>query len=382
MSTETSAQSASLVVAGAAPIERAGQGDPGRVRLRVQKTYKMFVGGQFVRSESGRYFQVSDVAGPGQGGVENIARASRKDGRDAVKIAHGAWAGWAGKTAYNRGQILYRLAEVMEARSQELADELYRSLALSPEQARAEVEDSIDRVVSFAGWSDKFSSLLCSSNPVAGPHFNFTVPEPMGVVAVVAPRRPSLLGLVSAVLPIVVSGNTCVVLVSEDDPRTAITWSECLATSDLPGGVINLLTGQASEVAPHLAKHQEVAALDLWTDDDSLARSLEEFGVATVKRTRRHVPGSTDFSSPALSGLLAIERFIEQKTVWHPAGVLRAARPRAPGGAWILGDDAAPRAPPHSYSHRKIQARGAGGIRPPLTPDQRTQRAWARPAEP
>lgn len=294
---------------------------PGRLRLRVQKTYKMYVGGQFIRSESGRYFQVSDVAGPGQGGSENIARASRKDGRDAVKVAHAAWSGWAGKTAYNRGQILYRLAEVMEARASELTDELVRSLALSPEQARAEVEQATDRVVSFAGWSDKFQPLLCSSNPVAGPHFNFSVPESMGVVAIIAPRRPSLLGLVTALMPVVVAGNTCVVLASEEDPRTAITWSECLATSDLPGGVINILTGQASEVAPHLAKHQEIAALDLWTDDDALAKTLEEQAVATVKRTRRHATSSVDFSHASLESLRTIERFLELKTVWHPVGV-------------------------------------------------------------
>ena len=293
----------------------------GRLRLRVQKTYKMFVGGQFVRSESGRYFQVTDASGAGQGAAENIPLASRKDGRDAVKIAHGAWPGWSGRTAYNRGQILYRLAEVMEARADELSHEIHRSLALPEGDARAEVERSIDRVVSFAGWSDKFQALLCSSNPVAGPHFNFSVPESMGVVAVLAPPRPSLLGLVSAVLPIVVAGNACVVLVSEADPRTALSWGECLATSDLPSGVINLLSGKASEVAPHLARHQEVAALDLWTDDDALARQLEDLAVGTVKRVRRHLLTATDFSSASLEGLASIERFVELKTVWHPVGV-------------------------------------------------------------
>lgn len=292
-----------------------------RLRLRVQKTYKMFVGGQFIRSESGRYFQVSDVSGAGQGTVENLPLASRKDGRDAVKTAHGAWGGWSGKTAYNRGQILYRLAEVMEARSQELVDELLRSLALSPEQAREEVERSIDRVVSFAGWSDKFQSLLCSSNPVAGPHFNFSVPESMGVVAVVAPRRPSLLGLVTAVLPVITAGNTCIVLASEEDPRTAISWCECVATSDMPGGVINVLTGKVAEVAPHLARHQEVAALDLWLDDDSLAFQLEELAVGTVKRVRRHTSSQVDFSSSSLESLHTLERFVEMKTVWHPVGI-------------------------------------------------------------
>lgn len=288
---------------------------PGRVRLRVQKTYKMFVGGQFIRSESGRYFQVKDT----EGKLENVARGSRKDGRDAVKVAHAAWAGWSGRTAYNRGQILYRLAEVMESRHAELVQELVRG-GLAPAKAEAEVDASIDRVVVFAGWADKFQSLLASSNPVAGPHFGFSVPESMGVVAAVAPDAPSLLGLVTVILPIITSGNTVVVVASEKDPRTAVTFSECLATSDLPGGVVNVLTGQAKEIAPHLAKHQEVAALDVWTDDASLAKSLEVDGVATVKRVRVHGVAGTSFAAESLEGLYPIERFIELKTVWHPAG--------------------------------------------------------------
>jgi delta 1-pyrroline-5-carboxylate dehydrogenase len=290
-------------------------------RLRVQKTYKMYVGGQFIRSESGRYTQVIDVAGEDEGAAENIARASRKDGRDAVKTAHGAWSGWSGRTAYNRGQILYRLGEVMESRTTELAHELRRSLGLSAAESRAEVERATDRVIAFAGWADKYQSLLCSSNPVAGPHFNFSVSEPMGVVVVVAPPRPSLLGLVTAILPVIVSGNVCLVLASEADPRTAITFSECLATSDLPGGVVNLLTGSVAEVAPHLARHQEVAALDLWIDDDALATSLETEAVATVKRVRRHLPARTDFTSDSHESLRTIERFLELKTIWHPVGV-------------------------------------------------------------
>jgi acyl-CoA reductase-like NAD-dependent aldehyde dehydrogenase len=294
---------------------------PARLRLRVQKTYKMFVGGQFVRSESGRYFQVTDVAGDEAGSIENIARASRKDGRDAVKAALAAQPGWAARTAYNRGQILYRLAEVMEARGAELAGEIVRSLGVDEADAAAEVEAAVDRVIAFAGWSDKYQSLLASSNPVSGPHFNFSVPEPMGVVALVAPARPSLLGLVTALLPVVVSGNTVVALVSEDDPRTAVTFSECLATSDLPGGVINLLTGQAAEVGPHLAKHYEVAALDVWTSDDALARSLEELAVNTVKRVRRHDVAPGSFGDACHESLRSIERFIETKTVWHPVGV-------------------------------------------------------------
>ena len=292
-----------------------------RARLRVQKAYKMFVGGAFVRSESGRYLQVKDVAGDRAGEVENVARASRKDGRDAVKAAHAAFAGWSARTAYNRGQILYRLAEVAEGRASELANELHRSLGGPREAAVREVERAIDRVITFAGWSDKYQSLLASSNPVAGPHFNFTVPEPMGVVAIVAPRRPSLLGLVTAVLPVVVAGNVCVVLASEDDPRSAMTFAECLATSDMPGGVVNLLTGKVAEVAPHLAKHAEVNALDLWLDDGALGDELEAAAVDTVKRTRRHRVAPAEVGDEKHGGLRAIERFLELKTVWHPVGV-------------------------------------------------------------
>lgn len=294
----------------------------GRLRLAVQKTYKMYVGGQFVRTESGRYAQVKDVAGENVGAVENISRASRKDGRDAVKVALEAQPGWAKRTAYNRGQILYRLGEVMEARAAELVAEIVRSTGASQTNAQREVEAAIDRVIAFAGWSDKYQSLLASSNPVAGPHFNFSVPEPMGVVAVIAPRLPSLLGLVTAFLPIVVSGNVAVVLASEDDPRTAITFSECLATSDMPGGVVNILTGDVAEVAPHLAKHYDVAALDIWTQDDALAKSLEEQAVNTVKRVRRHAVAPERFGDASFEGLRAIERFLELKTVWHPVGVL------------------------------------------------------------
>lgn len=290
-------------------------------RVRVQKAYKIYVGGAFVRSESGRYVQVTDVAGDEVGLVENVALSSRKDGRDAVKAAHGAIGSWAGKTAYNRGQILYRLGEVMEGRRAELTSEIHRSVGGTREDARDEVLASIDRVISFAGWADKFQSLLASSNPVAGPHFTFSVPEPMGVVAVVAPRRPTLLGLVSAILPVIVSGNTCVVLASEDDPRTAVTFCECLATSDMPGGVVNLLTGRVKEVAPHLARHQEVQALDLWLDDQELVKELETLGVATVKRVRRHAVAGVDFADERFAGLSSLAPFLETKTFWHPIGV-------------------------------------------------------------
>lgn len=301
---------------------RSGLGDRrAGVRLGVQKTYKLYVGGQFVRSESGRYSQAKDVAGGTPGAVQNVAKASRKDGRDAVSAAAGALAAWSGKTAYNRGQILYRLAEMMEARATELGASLVRSLGVSGDDARREVEASIDRAVAYAGWADKYQSLLATSNPVAGPHFNFSVPEPVGVVAIVAPSRPSLLGLVSAVLPVITAGNVCVVLASEADPRTALVFAEALATSDLPGGVVNVLTGSVKEVAPHLAKHMEVGALDLWLEDGDLAKGLEEAATVNVKRVRRRALAEAAFyDCEAMESPLAIERFVETKTVWHPAG--------------------------------------------------------------
>ncbi len=311
--------SAKKKAADAAIVPSNGAAVPGRAR--VQKAYKIYIGGAFVRSESGRYFQVKDLGGDEPGLVENVALSSRKDGRDAVKAAHAAGAGWAGKTAYNRGQILYRLGEVMEARRAELTSELERSTGRGRDAAREEVLASVDRVISFAGWADKYQSLLASSNPVAGPHFNVSVPEPMGVVAVVAPRRPSLLGLVSAVLPVIVSGNTCVVLASEEDPRTAVTFCECVATSDMPGGVLNLLTGKVSEVAPHLARHMEVQALDLWLDDAELTRELETLAVATVKRVKKRGVAEVDFRDDRLAGLSSLTPFLELKTFWHPMGM-------------------------------------------------------------
>ncbi len=291
------------------------------VRLRVQKTYKLFVNGQFIRSESGRSRQVMDQDGDEQGLGENVPRASRKDARDAVRAAVDAFGSWSARTAYNRGQILYRLAEVMEARATELARELNRALALSFDEARREVDAAIDRAVHFAGWSDKFQSLLASSNPVAGPHFNFSVPEPMGVVAIVAPPRPSLLGLLAALLPVIVSGNTCVVLVSEEDPRTPLTFAECLATSDLPAGVVNLLSAPVAEVAPHLAKHMDVASLALWNVEPNLRRALELDAASNVKRVRSFQATEAELLQAPSKGLVMIERFIELKTIWHPMGL-------------------------------------------------------------
>ena len=286
----------------------------------IRKAYKMYVGGAFVRSESGRYTQVAERADSPDGPKENIPMASRKDGRDAVVAARGAWDGWAARTAFNRGQILYRLGEMLDARKAELAASLERG-GLSAKEAAREVDATVDRAIAYAGWTDKYQSLFSSLNPVGGPHFNFTVPESMGVVAIVAPRRPALLGLAGAILPVITSGNACVVLAGEADPRKPLGFSEARATSDLPGGVVNVLTGKVAEVLPHLAKHMEIAALDLHGVDPSLAKSVEEAAVINVKRVRsRALDEATWFDAAATESPRWIERFVELKTVWHPSG--------------------------------------------------------------
>jgi acyl-CoA reductase-like NAD-dependent aldehyde dehydrogenase len=291
-------------------IVPAGGRDPFE-RVPIKKTWKALVGGAFVRSESGRYLVTSD-------GTDNYPRCTRKDARDAVRAAGGALGGWSGRTAYNRGQILYRLAEVMEGRRAELAVSLERGGASEPVR---EVDAAIDRAVSYAGWSDKFQSIFATSNPVAGPHFGFSVPEPVGVVAIAAPDRPSLLGLVGSVCPVIVSGNVAVVVASEVDPRTALVFTECLATSDLPGGVVNVITGFRWELLSHLAKHKGVRALDLWNIEGDDAAALERGAVENVKRVTRRTFSEADWyderrgSSPAF-----IERFVETKTIWHPMG--------------------------------------------------------------
>jgi acyl-CoA reductase-like NAD-dependent aldehyde dehydrogenase len=294
-----------------------GEGEAAEA-IGIRKAWKMYVGGAFVRSESGRYTQVAEK--PSSESKENVPRASRKDGRDAVVVARAAFDGWAARTAFNRGQILYRLGEMLHARGAELASSLEAG-GVAPKAAAAEVAATVDRVIAYAGWCDKYQSLFSSLNPVAGPHFNFTVPEPMGVVAVVAPSRPALLGLAGAIAPVIASGNTCVVLASEADPRTVITFCEALATSDLPGGVVNVLTGQVAEVLPHLAKHMEIAALDLHGVDAKLAKSVEEAATGSVKRVRaRALAEAAWFDAAAAESPRWIERFVELKTIWHPAG--------------------------------------------------------------
>lgn len=310
---------------GDAPLMKAYT--PQKTRLRVAKAYKMYVGGAFIRSESGRYFQVEaapDLSPDASADPEtvNVPRGSRKDIRDAVLVAKNAAPGWEKRTAYNRGQILYRLAEVMESRRPELVASLVRG-GLGEQAAAQEVEASIDRAVFYAGFADKYYALLASHNPVAGPHFTFSIPEAMGVVGVVAPDRPALLGLVSTILPVITGGNACVAVASEKDPRTAIVFCECLATSDLPGGVANVLTGSAKELSPQIAKHREVNGLDAWIVDADLRKAVEADAAESVKRVKTHVPMDVEgwLDERRGQGLGWIERFLETKTIWHPVGV-------------------------------------------------------------
>ncbi|MCP2325487.1 acyl-CoA reductase-like NAD-dependent aldehyde dehydrogenase [Hamadaea flava] len=280
-------------------------------RLAVRKTYKLFIGGAFPRSESGRSYVVTDAKGQF---VANASQASRKDARDAVLAARGAVAKWSGATAYNRGQILYRVAEMLEGRRDQFVAEL-RTFGLAASAATAEVESAIDRWVWYAGWSDKVAQVVGGANPVAGPFFNISAPEPTGVVAIVAPREPALLGLVSVVAPAIVTGNTVVVVASEPRPTPAITLAEVLATSDLPGGVVNILTGSPAEIAPWLASHSDVNGLDLaGIEDAELAKDLEIAAADTLKRLVR--PAAVDWSADP--GLSRMTPFLETKTVWHP----------------------------------------------------------------
>ncbi|GAB3421360.1 aldehyde dehydrogenase family protein [Flindersiella endophytica] len=286
-------------------------------RLPVRKTYKLYIGGAFPRSESGRSYVVNDSQGAF---LANASLASRKDARDAVVAARKAWPGWSGRTAYNRGQILYRVAEMLEGRRSQFVDEVSASEGLSREAAEAAVDESIDRWVWYAGWADKVGQVFGNANPVAGPYFDFSVPEPAGVVAVVAPQQSSLLGLVSVLAPVVVTGNTAVVLAAEDRPLPSITLAEVLATSDLPGGVINLLTGKVAEVAPWLAGHQDVNAIDLTgVAAADLAADLERAAADNLKRVLR--PPATPVDWTAAPGTERLAAYLETKTVWHPLGI-------------------------------------------------------------
>ncbi len=284
-------------------------------RIEVRKTYKLYIGGAFPRSESGRSYEVHDSKGRF---LANAAQASRKDARDADVAARKAFGGWSAKTAYNRGQVVYRVAELLEGRRIQFVDEVQRGEGLSRRQAERVVDLSVDRLVWYAGWADKVAQVVGSANPVAGPYFNFSLPEPTGAVAMVAPEDSSLLGLVSVLAPAVVTGNTVVVVTSYSRPLPAITLSEVLATSDVPGGVVNMLTGSAAEIAPWLASHMDVNAIDLTgVEDAELARALEESAAQNLKRVRR--PGPVDWA--AEPGIDRLASFLETKTVWHPIGI-------------------------------------------------------------
>jgi acyl-CoA reductase-like NAD-dependent aldehyde dehydrogenase len=287
-------------------------------RQSVRKTYKLFIGGEFPRSESGHSYVVDDVKGRF---VANAALASRKDARDAVAAARKAFPGWSGRTAYNRGQVLYRVAEVMEDRRPQFVEALRQGEGSTAAAAGRALDVSIDRLVWYAGWADKLTQVVGNANPVAGPFFNLSTPEPTGVVAVLAPQESSLLGLISVVAPVVVSGNTVVVAASAARPLPAVTFAEVLATSDVPGGVVNILTGSLDRTATTLASHMDVNAIDLTglAGDPAQATALEVEASANLKRVRRAPATEPDWSTEP--GLDRMTDVLEIKTVWHPIGV-------------------------------------------------------------
>ncbi|CAN5460046.1 aldehyde dehydrogenase family protein [soil metagenome] len=290
----------------------------GDTRIDVKKTYKLYVGGAFPRSESGRTYLVHDSKGRF---LANASAASRKDARDAVHAARKAFGGWSSRTPYNRGQVVYRIAEVLEGRRVQFVDEVQRSEGISKRQAETAVDASVDRLVWYAGWADKIAQVVGGTNPVAAPYFNFSLLEPTGVVGVVAPQDSSLLGLVSVLAPVIVTGNTCVVATSHERPLPAITLSEVLATSDVPGGVVNVLTGAIGDTAPTLASHMDVNALDLTglAGDAETARNLEIEAAENLKRVLRAPVTEPDWTEEP--GLDRMTRFLETKTVWHPIGI-------------------------------------------------------------
>ncbi|WNI29643.1 aldehyde dehydrogenase family protein [Streptomyces sp. ITFR-6] len=287
-------------------------------RLSVFKTYKLYVGGKFPRSESGRVYEVTDSKGRW---LANAPQSSRKDARDAVVAARKAFGGWSGATAYNRGQVLYRVAEMLEGRREQFVREVAEADGLSKSKAAAVVDAAVDRWVWYAGWTDKIAQVAGGANPVAGPFFNLSTPEPTGVVAVLAPQESSFLGLVSVVAPVIASGNTAVVIASAAAPLPALSLGEVLATSDLPGGVVNILSGKTAEIAAPLASHQDVNGIDLTGADAELAKELEIASADNLKRVSRPqaVDGADWSADPGTRRLTA---FLEIKTVWHPTGAL------------------------------------------------------------
>ena len=304
----------------AAPLAvRNGVGASGE-RLEVRKTYKLYIGGEFPRTESGRAYEVFDARGRL---LANACRGTRKDIRDAVRAARKAQPGWAARTAYNRSQILYRIAELMEGRRDQFVTEVMAAEGVGRQRARRLVDTAIDRWVWYAGWADKYSQIIGSVNPVNGSYFNFSVPEPTGVVGVIAPEGSSLLGLVSRLAPVIVSGNAAVVISSESRPLPAVTLTEVLATSDVPGGVVNLITGLRRELVQHLGGHMDVNGLDAFGLDPSHATAIEELATENVKRIARPpVRGldGYDWLIPAAQSPYLIGHFVETKTVWHPIG--------------------------------------------------------------
>lgn len=287
-------------------------------RLDVRKTYKLYIGGKFPRSESGRYLAAKSPRGEH---LDNFAHASRKDFRDAVTAARAAGDGWAKATAYNRGQILYRAAEMLQNRAGELVNEISRSTGANAAKARREVTTAIDRLVHFAGWTDKYSQVFGSVNPVASSHFNFSTPEPTGVVVVLAPDDPSLLALVSLVAPVILSGNAAIVVASEKYPLPAATFAEILATSDLPGGVVNILTGKQAELVPHIASHMDVNAIVDGTGNSELSTKLQGGTATNLKRYANHALAPADWFSAKAEDPYWILDTIEFKTAWHPIGL-------------------------------------------------------------
>lgn len=288
-------------------------------RLGVPKTYKLYIGGKFVRSESGRVYEVATTKGGPMLNTINAAKGSRKDARDAVSAARSAVSGWAGTSGYNRGQVLYRIAEVLDGRRSQFADEIAASEGVSTAVAAAQVDEAIDLWVWYAGWADKYVQVAGNANPVSGPYFNLSTPEPTGVVAVIAPQGPgSLLGFVRAVAPILVSGNTVVVLGNERAPLAALSLGEVLATSDVPAGVVNILSGSPAEIAPWLASHADVNALDLLG-----AEHLDwvDLQIAAAETLKRVLPPETgpDAGAPSID---RITFFTETKTVWHTKGLI------------------------------------------------------------
>jgi len=289
-------------------------------RIGVRKTYKLYIGGQFPRTESGRAYEILNASGEL---LANASRGTRKDIRDAVRAARGSQPGWASKTAYNRSQILYRIAELMEGRRDQFVAEVRAAEGVSAARAARLVDAAIDRWVWYAGWADKYPQIIGSVNPVAGSYFNFSVPEPTGVVGIIAPEESSLAGLISRLAPVIVSGNAAVVIASESRPLPAVTLTEVLATSDVPGGVVNLITGLRRELIGHLAGHMDVNALDAFGADPAAAAALEEVAVENVKRFVRPPAaglGRYDWLAESAQSPYLIGEFVEIKTVWHPIG--------------------------------------------------------------